>query len=91
MIDAREALKIGLANQVVPNERLPDAALAIAQRIGKKSPLDLKLSRIAIDQGMHSSFEPTLQLEASHLLICAAAQNQEKFVNKKLAKMKVKQ
>jgi hypothetical protein len=32
-----------------------------------------------------------LELEASHLLICAAAQNQEQSVNKKLAKMKAKQ
>jgi enoyl-CoA hydratase len=91
MTDAREALRIGLANQVVSNENLLDAALAMAQRIGEKSPLALKLSRIAIDQGLHSSFEQTLELEASHLLICAAAQNQEKFVDKKLAKMRGKQ
>ena len=88
MTDAREALRIGLANRVVADESLLDTALDLAQRIGKKSPLALKLSRIAIDQGMHSSFEQTLELEASHLLICAAAQNQEKFVAKKLKKMK---
>ena len=90
MIDAREALRIGLANKVVSDENLPEAAMAMAQKIGEKSPLALKLSRIAIDQGLHSSFEQTLELEASHLLICAGAQNQEKFVAKKLKKMKVK-
>lgn len=90
MVDAREALGIGLANEVVADENLLQAAKAMAQRIGKKSPLALKLSRIAIDQGLHSSFEQTLELEASHLLICAGGQNQEKFVDNKLKKMKVK-
>jgi len=90
IIDAREALQIGLANRVVSGGRLLDTAMGIAQKIGEKSPLALKLSRIAIDQGLHSSFEQTLELEASHLLICAGAQNQEKFVAKKLAKMQEK-
>ena len=87
IIEAPEALRIGLANKIVPDENLLDTALAMAQRIGEKSPLALKLSRIAIDQGLHSSFEQTLELEASHLLICAGAQNQELFVAKKLKKM----
>jgi enoyl-CoA hydratase len=90
MVDASEALRIGLANKVVSGESLLDEALAMAQRIGEKSPLALKLSRIAIDQGLHASFEQTLELEASHLLTCAAAQNQDKFVDKKLAQMKGK-
>ncbi len=51
-------------------------------------PLALKLSRIAIDQGLHSSFEQTLELEAGHLLACVAAQNQSQFVESKLQKMK---
>ena len=88
MMDAGEAVRIGLANRVVSAESLMDTALALAQRIGEKSPLALKLSRIAIDQGLHSSFEQTLALEASHLLICAGAQNQEKFLDRKLKKMK---
>ena len=67
-----------------------DEALVMARKIGEKSPLALKLSRIAIDQGMHSSFEQTLELEAGHLLTCVGAQNQEQFVAAKLRKMKPK-
>ncbi|UCD81840.1 MAG: enoyl-CoA hydratase/isomerase family protein [Desulfobacterales bacterium] len=89
-IDAHEAVRIGLANKVVSAENLDAETMAMAQRIGEKSPLALKLSRIAIDQGLHSSFEQTLELEASHLLICAAAQNQETLVTRKLKKMKQK-
>lgn len=89
-IGAQEALGIGLANRVVPAERLMDEALEMARKIGEKSPLSLKLSRIAIDQGLHASFEQTLELEASHLLTCVGAQNQKKFVEKKLEKMRAK-
>ena len=87
-IDAREALRIGLVNKVVAAESLMDEALAMAGKIGEKSPLALKLSRIAIDQGLHSSFEQTLELEAGHLLACVSAQNQDSFVENKLKKMK---
>jgi len=89
-IDAHEALAVGLANKVVAAERLLDESMAMARRIGEKSPLALKLSRIAIDQGLHASFEQTLELEAGHLLTCAGAQNQQKFVARKLEQMKTK-
>ncbi len=87
-VDAHEALRIGLANKVVPAERLIDEALGMANKIGEKSPLALKLSRIAIEQGLHSSFEQILEIEANHLLICISAQNQKEFLEKKLRKMK---
>ena len=86
-IDADEALRIGLVNRVVPGENLMDEALAMARKIGEKSALSLKLSRIAIDQGLHSSFEQILEIEANHMLICIGAQNQEKFISKKLEEM----
>jgi enoyl-CoA hydratase len=89
-VDAREALKIGLVNKVVAADSLQDEALALARKIGAKSPLALKLSRIAIDQGLHSSFEQTLELEAAHLLTCVGGQNQDQFVAAKLQKMKQK-
>ena len=89
-VDAREALRIGLANKVVSAESLMDEALAMALKIAEKSPLALKLSRIAIDQGLHASFEQTLELEAGHLLTCVGAQKQDQFVNSKLKKMKLK-
>ncbi len=89
-VDATEALRIGLANKVVAADDLMEEALAMARKIGEKSPLALKLSRIAIDQGLHASFEQTLELEASHLLTCVGAQNQDQFVASKLDKMRKK-
>lgn len=87
-VDAHEALRIGLVNKVVAAEYLLDEALAMARKIGEKSPLALRLSRIAIDQGLHSSFEQILELEAGHLLTCVGARSQSRFVERKLQKMK---
>jgi len=87
-IDAEEALRIGLVNKVVPNEMLMDETLEMCRKIGERSPLSLRLSRIAIDQGLHSSFEQILEIEADHLLICGGSENEKEFVEKKLAEMK---
>lgn len=87
-VDAKKAESMGLANRVVPGERLMEEAMEMAGKIAGRSPLSLKLSRIAIDQGLDASFEQTLELEASHLMICIQSQNQEDFVRKKLEEIK---
>jgi hypothetical protein len=56
--------------------------------INKKSSLATKFSRIALDLGMHSSFEQTLEIEAAHLLSCVCSKEQQALVAQKLNKMK---
>ena len=87
-VDADEALRIGLVNRIAPAEELMQATLAMADRIARHSPLALKLSRMAIDQGLDATFEQTLEIEANHLLICA--QNQQGRVQGRLAELKQK-
>lgn len=87
-VDAREALSIGLVNKVVDSGSLLDHAMEMCRVINERSPLALKLSRIAIDQGLSSSFEQILELEASHLLTCISSNEQQSFVDSKLKKMK---
>ncbi|MGD9973458.1 MAG: enoyl-CoA hydratase/isomerase family protein [Desulfatirhabdiaceae bacterium] len=90
MLDAREALAIGLVNRVVNSDALLEQAMDMCRSINSRSPLSLKLSRIAIDQGMHTSFEEILELEASHLLTCINSNEQQDLVEKKLKDMKAK-
>lgn len=86
-VDAEAALGFGLVNRVVPAEKLHEETMAIATKIGKKSPLSLRLSRTAIDQGLHSSFDQILDLEESHLMTCFASGNYKKFMAQKMDKM----
>jgi enoyl-CoA hydratase len=88
ILDAQEALQIGLVNKVVDNPSLMDQAIAMCRSINERSPLALKLSRIAIDQGMSASFEQILELEASHLLTCINSNQQQALVDSKLKNMK---
>lgn len=86
-VGADEAVRIGLANQVVPLGGLLDAAWAMAEKIGKRSPLALRLSRAALDLGPHSSFEQILALEESHLLTCFISGNYRERVARKIEKI----
>lgn len=87
-INAQEALEIGLVNHVVDNNALMEQAMGMCRSINERSPLALKLSRIAIDQGISASFEQILELEASHLLTCINSNDQQALVEHKLKKMK---
>ena len=84
-IDAAEAERIGLVNQVTAPGELMDKAMAMAEKIARRSPLATRLSRTALDQGAEASFEQTMELEKSHLLICA--QSGTEFVEKRLRQM----
>ena len=88
VIGAEEAARIGLVNAVVPEEDLLDESLAMARKIGERSPLALKLSRIAIDQGLDANFDQTLEIETRHLLHCAGDRSYEAYVERALAEMK---
>jgi len=45
MIDAREAERIGLVNQVVPHEKLEETVMDLARKLSKKSPVVMSLGR----------------------------------------------
>ena len=51
MIDAAQAVALGLANMVVPRAQLMAEAFAMAEKIARKSPLTLKLLKRAVADG----------------------------------------
>ena len=50
-VHSAEALSWGLANRVVPDAQIGDAALGLANDIMKNAPLAVGLAKIVIDQG----------------------------------------
>lgn len=66
VIDARRALEIGLAQEVVPHERLLDEALAVAARIAANAPLGVRVAKQFVnrdtDAGLAESVEATALL-----------------------------
>ncbi len=63
LIDAKEALKIGLVEEVVDHRRLMDRVLEIAEKISKKPPLAIKLAKKAINATRSMTLEEGLRYE----------------------------
>lgn len=49
-VDAAEALRIGMVNQVVPRAQLADEAMVMAQRIAKAPPFGLRLLKRSLNR-----------------------------------------
>jgi enoyl-CoA hydratase len=79
MIDAREAHRIGLVNQVVPaGELLAAAEKTLRGILAAGGPLAVRLALEAVDQGFEMTLDEGLLLEANHFgLLAATADMQE--------------
>jgi enoyl-CoA hydratase len=64
IIDAREALRIGLVQKVVPLAELLTEAKRIANVIASKAPLAIAACKRVINNGAHLSIDDALELEA---------------------------
>ncbi len=64
MINAEQALNLGLANQVAKPEELMDAAMKVAKKIATKAPLAVKFAMIATKCGADLDLESGLVMEA---------------------------
>lgn len=63
IIDAQEALRIGLVNHVVPAGELMAAAKAMAARILTKGPLAVGMAKLAINLGLNTDLASGLAYE----------------------------
>lgn len=87
IIDAKEALRIGLVQKVTAPEALLDEAKAIAGRILKKSAIAVSLAKDAINRGMEMDIPNAMQYEAYIFGTCFASEDQHEgmtaFVEKR--------
>ncbi|MCS7250059.1 MAG: enoyl-CoA hydratase-related protein [candidate division WOR-3 bacterium] len=63
MIDANEALRIGLVNKIYPREKLLEEAKNLAKKIITRGPLAIKLAKQAINQSLNMSIEQAKEWE----------------------------
>jgi enoyl-CoA hydratase len=94
MIDAQEALRIGLVNRVVPADRLMAECEAMMQTILANGPLAVRACLELVDTGSDVSLDEALLLEASYFgLLSATADMREgttAFLEKRKAKFEGK-
>ncbi len=69
MIEAQEALRIGLVNKVVPKKDLTEVTMKMAKEMASKGPIALRYTKEAIYKGMDMTLEQGLRLEADLYLL----------------------
>jgi 2-(1,2-epoxy-1,2-dihydrophenyl)acetyl-CoA isomerase len=70
MVPAEEALRLGLFNRVVPQERLADETRALAAALAAKPPLALAMAKRAVYGSDDASLSRMLDVELEHQLAC---------------------
>jgi enoyl-CoA hydratase len=92
MIDADEALRIGLVNRVVPADRLLAETEGLLRNILENGPLALRACLETVDSGLDTSVDQALLLEANQFgLLSATADMKEgtrAFLEKRKATFK---
>ena len=76
MIDAQEAYRVGLVNQVCPDDELMDATKELARKIASKGPIALRVAKWAIDRGLDGSLATGLELETLGVALCTTTEDQ---------------
>ena len=77
MINANEALKIGLVNTIVPQEKLLDEAKNIARKIANKGKVTLSLAKEAMNRGFEIDVHSGLAFEIECFSLCFSTQDQK--------------
>jgi enoyl-CoA hydratase len=87
LIDAHEALRIGLVNEVVPAVDLLSRCEAILKQIGTNAPLAIRYSIAAVNDGIETDLSSGLRLEAKFFALAAATEDRKEgtsaFVQKR--------
>jgi len=86
VIDATEALRCGLVSQVVPDGRVDDAALALAERIAARGPLAVRYAKEAVLRGTEMPLEQALRFETDLTVILQTTEDRAEGVRAFLEK-----
>jgi enoyl-CoA hydratase len=77
IINAQEAYRIGLVNEVVPSANLIARVEAVLNQIISNAPVGVKYAIEAVNKGLDTSLAEGLLLEASLFAICAGTEDKK--------------
>ncbi len=90
MINAQEALRLGLVNRVVPQGELLAACQELAGKIAAQGPLAVRLCKEAVNRGLEMGLTEACAHEAELFALCFASPEQKEgmaaFLEKRPAK-----
>lgn len=87
IIDANEALNIGLVNKIIEEDKLMEEVVKMAQTISSKGQLAVRYAKNAINQGIDMDIDNATKLESYLFGMCFASSDQKEgmkaFVEKR--------
>jgi 2-(1,2-epoxy-1,2-dihydrophenyl)acetyl-CoA isomerase len=86
MIDAQEALAIGLVSQVAAADELMPTAMALAERIAKGPPMAIELAKRLAYQGWRQELEAQVEYEEYLQRLCIESEDAQEGVRSFLEK-----
>jgi 2-(1,2-epoxy-1,2-dihydrophenyl)acetyl-CoA isomerase len=79
-LEAEEAERLGVLNNLVPSLDLEKETMALAERISHNSPLANRLAKLQLHKGLQTDLETALEVGATCQAIClTSAEHQEKL------------
>ncbi len=88
MIDAQEALHLGLVSEVFPAAELEAKTMELANRIAEKSPVALQMAKTAVKAASRLALREGLEQEIDLFALCFASEDKEEGVRAFLEKRK---
>ena len=88
LIDAKEALRIGLVNRVVSSAELESTTFEWANRLASGPPLAYRAAKASVYEGRNLSLENALDLEARHQRVAGRSRDVKEGVRAFLEKRK---
>lgn len=89
-ISAQEALNVGLVNRVVPDNKVLEEALTLAQVIAERPPVAVRLARQALRFGMERTLLEGLEIERRNYLMLYDTDDQKEGMSAFLQKRKAR-
>jgi len=87
-ITAQEALGLGLVNKVVPQDKLGEAVMEMANAILQNSPVIVKLAKIAVNKSLETPLSVGMGYERDLFAICFGTEDQKEGAKAFLEKRK---
>lgn len=75
IIDAQEALRVGMVNRVVPHEDLARETRELAERLAKGPPIAMRLAKRGIYKSLEEGLRSILEYESYAQSICSTSED----------------
>ncbi len=88
MIEAEEALRIGLINKLVVDAELMPQTMLLAEKIASRSQTAIRYAKIAMTRGIHMDLDTAHTIESNLFALCFADSDQRQLMEAFMEKRK---